>query len=107
MAPETQVVEQFVVMFPSAAAWLLVIMVGVIGTGIGVGGRKFLKRLDSQDTSLDMQNKTLAQIKDLLASEIAKLREMHHDMDKRVIVLETLQNGGMPKRRATDSSMEV
>lgn len=73
--------EQIVVMFPSLAAWLIVALVGLIAAGGGLAVRKFMSRLDSQDS-------TLGQIKELLASEIGKLRELHHDIDKRVVRLE-------------------
>lgn len=94
---ETAIVEQFIVQFPTAAAWLIVALLGLIGTGLGLMGRKFMARLDSQDA-------TLGQIKELLASEIGKLRELHHDIDKRVVRLESLQGAPEPKwgRRVGD-----
>lgn len=75
------VVEQLVIQFPSLAAWLIVGLVAIIAGGGALATRKFLARLDTQDDSL-------RKIEELLASEIGKLREMHHDVDKRVVRLE-------------------
>lgn len=96
MNGESKIVEQIVVMFPSLAAWLIVGLVGVIVAGGGLAVRKFMSRLDSQDN-------TLGQIKELLASEIGKLRELHHDIDKRVVRLEAqADNGTKWGRRSGD-----
>lgn len=48
---------------------------------IGWGGRKVLQRLDEQD-------KTMIEIKDLLASEVRQLREMQHGIDLRLTRVE-------------------
>lgn len=81
MTPEHEVVEQIVVLFPVLAAWLIVALVAVIATGGAFAVRKFLFRMDRQDVAL-------GDIKELLASEVSKLREMHHDIDVRVARLE-------------------
>lgn len=82
MDGQAQVVERLVVLFPSLAAWVIVGLLVLIGAIVAALGRKFLIRMDAQDTAL-------GDIKELLASEIGKLREMHHSVDKRVAVLET------------------
>lgn len=76
-----QAVEQLVIAFPAAAAWIIVMLVGIIVMGFGVYARKFLKRMDAQD-------ETLNAIRSLLASEVGKLRELHHEIDKRVLLVE-------------------
>lgn len=81
MSPEHEVVEQIVVLFPVLAAWLIVALVAIIATGGALAVRKFLSRMDRQDIAL-------GDIKELLASEVSKLREMHHDIDVRVARLE-------------------
>ena len=91
--------EQVVVMFPSLAAWLIVALVGVIATGGGWAVKKFMHRLDTQD-------ETLNKIADLLASEISKLREADHDIEKRVVRIETHVGIDLVppyRRRATDA----
>ena len=96
MTEEAKIVEQLVVLFPTVAAWLIVGLVALIAAGGGIAVRKFMARLDSQDS-------TLGQIKELLASEIGKLRELHHDIDKRVVRLEAqADNGSKWGRRAGD-----
>lgn len=86
MPPEShQAVERLVVAFPFAAAWIIVLLVGVIGLLVAYLGRKFLSRMDDQD-------RTLEAIKALLASEVQKLREMHHAIDKRVTAIEAACN---------------
>lgn len=95
--PDAAVVEQIVVMFPALAAWTIVLLVGVIAAGGAFAVKKFLGRMDTQDTALQ-------DIKVLLASEVKQLREMHHGMDVRVARLEEyrrLENYG---RRAGDHS---
>lgn len=81
------VIEQFVVAFPWLAAWAIVILLGTLGVLIAWLGRKFLKRMDTQDESL-------GKIESLLASEIGKLRENIFEVDRRVARLE----GGLPRR---------
>lgn len=96
MSEETRIVEQIVVMFPSLAAWLIVALVGAIATGGGLAVRMFMGRMKNQDAML-------GEIKELLASEIGKLRELHHDIDKRVVRLEAqADSGGKWNRRAGD-----
>lgn len=92
---EAQIMEQLVVQFPSVAAWLIVALLGLISLGVGYFGRKFMARMDTQDTAL-------LQIKDLLASEIGHLRELHHAIDKRVAVIETHINVDGRWRRAPE-----
>jgi hypothetical protein len=90
--------EQLVTHFPSLAAWLIVIIGAALLGLVGFGGREMIKRLDSQDTALD-------QIRQLLASEVHKLREMQHCIDIRLArVEERMHNGGDVKygRRADD-----
>lgn len=82
---EPKVIEQLVVLFPALAAWSIVVMLAMIGSGVAFLARKFLMRLDVQDD-------TLRDIKNLLASEVGKLRELHHDIDRRVVRLESLQD---------------
>lgn len=97
-AESHQAVEQLVIAFPSAAAWVIVILLTIIALGAAWMGRKFLSRMDDQDT-------TLLAIKDLLASEVGKLREMHHAMDRRVVWIEAQlgrRDGAQYGRRATD-----
>lgn len=81
MTEETKIVEQLVVLFPALAAWTIVALVALIAAGGGLAVRMFMRRLKKQDD-------TLAEIKNLLASEVGKLREMHHDIDVRVARLE-------------------
>lgn len=88
------VVEQLVIQFPTLAAWLIVGLVAIIAFGGALATRKFLARLDTQDESL-------RKIEELLASEIGKLREMHHDIDRRVVRLE-VQNEEKRGRRWDD-----
>lgn len=94
---ETRVIEQFVVQFPAVAAWLIVALLAALTGGAALMGRRFMARLDTQDN-------TLIEIKNLLASEIGKLRELHHDIDKRVVRLEAVQSAEGVKygRRADD-----
>lgn len=80
-AESHQAVEQLVVAFPSAAAWIIVMLVGMVVILVAYMGRKFLQRMDKQDVSLDA-------IKDLLASEVKQLREAQHALDKRVTTVE-------------------
>lgn len=88
MPAEAQpVIEKFVIAFPSAAAWMIVVLLGGIGVLLMFLGRKFLKRMDVQDESL-------GKIEELLASEIGKLRESIFDVDRRVARLE----GGNARR---------
>ena len=63
------------------ALWLVVCLGGA---GLGLvswGGKQVLQRLDIQD-------KTMVEIKDLLTSEIAGLREIMHELDVRVVRVE-------------------
>lgn len=95
MDGQAQIVERLVVLFPSLAAWAIVGLLVLIGLIVAALGRKFLSRMDAQDTAL-------GDIKELLASEVKQLREMHHGMDVRVARLEEyrrLENYG---RRAGD-----
>lgn len=85
-------VQTIVVQFPALAAWLIVALVLVIATGGAIATnmartsvKNFLARMDAQD-------KSLGEIKELLASEVQKLRELHHDIDKRVGKLETFRD---------------
>jgi hypothetical protein len=87
-ATESQVVEQIVVMFPSLAAWLIVLLVGTIAAGGALAVRKFIARLDT--------------IEGLLASEIKSLREMHHGIEVRVARLEEHRRLGDYGRRWDD-----
>jgi hypothetical protein len=99
-----QAIQSIVVAFPTLAAYLIVLMfAGGIGTMLW-GGRKILGRLDEQD-------KTMGSIRDLLASEIAKLREMNHEIELRVIVIEercrishNVEDGTFVHRRRDDPS---
>ena len=76
--------EQLVIAFPALAAWLIVAIGACMLALVGFGGRKMLDRLDSQDTALE-------QIRQLLASEVHKLREMQHGIDLRLVRLEAFQ----------------
>lgn len=76
--------EQLVIAFPALAAWLIVAIGASMLALVGFGGRKMLDRLDSQDTALE-------QIRQLLASEVHKLREMQHGIDVRLVRLESFQ----------------
>lgn len=100
-AETPQVVEQFVIAFPTFAAWLIVGLLVVIATGAAYMGRKFLQRMDTQDASLN-------NIEKLLASEVGKLRTMLHGVDRRVVWLESKQ-GRLPGepygRREDDDPM--
>lgn len=80
---QQQVVEQLVIQFPAIAAWVIVILLATIAGIAGLVGRKFLQRMDTQDTML-------GGIKELLALEVSKLRELHHEMDRRVSIVETV-----------------
>lgn len=92
MNEETKIVEQLVVLFPALAAWIIVALVGLIAAGGGVAFRSFFRRLREQDVAAAAfraeSTVALREIKELLASEIGKLREMHHDVDVRVARLE-------------------
>lgn len=96
MDAQAKVVEQLVVLFPTVAAWVIVFLLIVIGFVVAYLGRLFLRRMDVQDDALKA-------IKELLASKITELRELHHSVDKRVTVLETAINGDVRwGRRSTD-----
>jgi Tfp pilus assembly protein PilO len=84
------VVEQIVVQFPAAAAWLIVTLVGAIVLGGGWAVKKFIGRLDA--------------IESLLSSEIKTLREMQHATDVRVATLEGQLRANSFGRRWDDSS---
>lgn len=78
--------------FPALAAWLIVAGGGALFALVAFGGRQFFKRLDGQDETLKAISSSIGKevtaIKDLLASEIQHLRDMQHDIDKRVVSLE-------------------
>ena len=102
------VVEQFVIAFPAAAAWVIVGLVFVIVVLLIFAMRfargqavKFLSRMDAQDDAL-------GQIKDLLASEVQKLRELYHSVDRRVVGLEAQMRfvGGKPTQRKSDDPIQ-
>ena len=65
--------------------WLLLAVGGSTFTLALYFVRQFIIRMDKQDHALE-------DIRDLLASEVGKLREMQHSIDKRVIRLETLRS---------------
>lgn len=67
------------------AVWMIVAIGGALLGLLSYGGRLMLGRLDKTDASLEA-------IRELLASEIQKLRELHHDVDKRLIRIETACN---------------
>jgi len=81
------------------AIWLL------IGIGSAMFGlalyfvRQFVKRMDQQDDALEA-------IRGLLASEVQKLREMQHTLDKRVIWLEStcVNHHGLGRRTGNDDT---
>lgn len=56
---------------------------------VKVGGEQLLERFDVVVERLDTQDRTMLQIRDLLASETSKLRELIHDLDKRLMRVET------------------
>lgn len=98
MSEEHRIVEQLVVLFPTLAAWLIVALVALIAAGGAMAVKKFMARLDTQDT-------TLNKIAELLASEIGKLRDKDHQIETRVVRIEThVGIDGGPKwgRRAGD-----
>lgn len=65
-----------------AALWAVITVGGAL-LALGLYFvRKFVERMDSQDVALN-------EIRDLLASEIGKLREMQHELDKRIIWIES------------------
>jgi hypothetical protein len=81
------------------AIWLLI---GIGASTMALAGyfvRQFVVRMDKQDDSLEA-------IRFLLASEVTKLREMQHGLDKRLIWLEStcVNHHGMSsmKRRHDD-----
>lgn len=79
------------------AAWMLVVIGGAFVSILAYGGKLLLNRLDTQD-------ETLAAIRDLLASEVKTLREMHHDIDLRVTKIETAcsyMHGPLDQHRRT------
>lgn len=99
-------VEQFVIAFPTAAAWVIVLLIAAIVVLMLFGLRflraqaiRFLSRMDSQD-------KALLDIKELLASETQKLRELYHSVDRRVVGVEAQLRflGGKPISRASDDA---
>jgi hypothetical protein len=64
------------------AAWWLITGLGALGLATMIwGGRKVLDRLTEQD-------RTMSEIRDLLASEVRQLREMQHAIDVRVTRIE-------------------
>jgi len=67
------------------AVWLLVAVGSATFTLALWFIRQFIFRMSRQEAAL-------ADIRDLLASEVSKLREMQHDLDKRVIRLESTYN---------------
>ena len=74
--------QPVVVAFPELAAWLLV-LIGTALLGLVLYmGKQALRRLDLQDEALEA-------IRELLASEVQKLREMQHAIDLRVTKIET------------------
>lgn len=99
MTEEAKIVEQLVVLFPTVAAWLIVGLVALIAAGGAMAVKKFMARLDTQDN-------TLNKIAELLASEIGKLRDKDHAIEKRVVRIEThvgIDAGQKWGRRAADS----
>ncbi|MCC6197190.1 MAG: hypothetical protein IT518_22265 [Burkholderiales bacterium] len=91
------VIEQFVIAFPTAAAWLIVLLLAMIIGIVLYLGRKFLHRMDTQDDAL-------TEIKELIASEVGKLRELYHGVDRRVVGVEATLRfmGGKPMQRGSD-----
>lgn len=73
--------EQHALDLLHAALWLLGAFGTICVSLLGYGGSKFLGRMDEQDC-------TLLAIKDLLQSEIGKLRDLHHSIDIRVTQME-------------------
>lgn len=103
MTEEARIVEQLVVLFPTVAAWLIVGLVALIAAGGALAVKKFMRRLDTQDT-------TLNKIAELLASKIGELREEAHAMETRVVRIEThVGLGAIPRwgRRASDKDAEA
>ena len=102
------VVEQFVIAFPTGAAWLIVGLICLIVLLLLIAMHfvrgqaiKFLSRMDAQD-------KALGDIKDLLASEVQKLRELYHGVDRRVVGVEAQLRflGGKPTQRKSDDPIQ-
>lgn len=109
MSEETRIVEQLVVLFPALAAWTIVALISVIVAGGALAARLFFKRLREQDkAAAEFRQESaiaLREIKDLLASEIGKLREADYHIKERVVRIEThigLDVGPKWSRRAGD-----
>jgi hypothetical protein len=75
-------VEQHALELLHFAIWLLIAIGGMTLSLALYFIRQFVKRMGRQDTALEA-------IRDLLASEVSKLREMQHALDKRVIWIES------------------
>lgn len=74
--------EQFVIQFPAAAAWLIVGLLSLIATLVTAIGRHLFTRMGKQDQDLQA-------IKSMVG-------EKYHQLEKRVIRLET-HNGWIPQ----------
>lgn len=91
--PDTEAVQQVVLAFPALASYLLVLFVFLLIIIAWKYGQSLLKRFDSQDAKiiqrLDSQDAKLESIEKALVSEVKLMGERMHDIDKRVIRIES------------------
>lgn len=65
--------------------WAVIVLGGSLISIVVYGVRMALARMDRQDDALE-------EIRLLLASELSKLRDMHNELDKRVVRIEAGYN---------------
>jgi hypothetical protein len=113
------VVERFVIAFPAGAAWVIVGLLIIIAGGIYFYGRWFLQEWTAREKHrddrindlksvfarrMDSQDGALAEIKKSIASEVGMVKDMYHQIDKRLVNVEAVMRfvSKMPRRRIED-----
>lgn len=115
------IIEQFVIAFPTAAAWLIVILMACLCAGAAFSGRWFLHRWNEQQANhdsrinelaiafkegMEAQRASIEGIRTLISSEIEELRGMYHVLDRRLVRVESQLRflGGRPMQPDTDDT---
>lgn len=113
------IIEQFVIAFPTAAAWLIVGLMALLCAGVAFYGRWFLRRWNEQQENhdsrinelsrafkegMDAQRASIESIRTLISSEIEELRGMYHVLDRRLVSVESQLRflGGRPMQPDMD-----